>query len=119
MRKYTILSLAFALFLACGCNEKQGGDTPDPGPVAPTAITLSQTSWSVTKDGGELQVTITSPSRPKVEVPTDAKSWLSCTDGVFKDYKITVTLKAAANALYETRSAWNPKRLACPRPQMR
>lgn len=105
MRKYTILSLAFALFLACGCNEKQGGDTPDPGPVAPTAITLSQTSWSVSKDGGELQVVITSPSRPKVEIPSDAKSWLSCTDGVFKDYKITVTLKAAANALYETRSA--------------
>lgn len=105
MRKYIILSLAFVLSLACSCGEKQGGDTPDPGPVAPTAITLSQSSWSVSKDGGELQVVITSPSRPKVEIPTDAKSWLSCTDGIFKDYKITVTLKVASNTEYEVRSA--------------
>lgn len=105
MRKYIFLSLAFVLSLACSCGEKQGSDTPDPSPVAPTAITLSQSSWSVSKDGGELQVTITSPSRPKVEIPTDAKSWLSCTDGIFKDYKITVTLKAASNTEYEVRSA--------------
>lgn len=94
----------FALALvsvACCCGKDSGGST-DPQPVAPTAISLSVTTVNATADGTSQEVTITSPARPTLAIPVD---WITYTDGVFKDYKMTITLKVAANTEYVSRSA--------------
>ena len=98
------LSQLFALALvsvACCCGKDSGGST-DPQPVAPTAISLSVTTVNATADGTSQEVTITSPARPTLAIPVD---WISYTDGVFKDYKMTITLKVAANTEYVSRNA--------------
>ena len=100
MKKYLLLFALSALaLLSCGGNEK---DPVDPTPEAPTAIILSQSDFTVAQAGEALSLTITAPARPKV---SGAPDWITVTDGTFKDYKITITLKVAANAAYETRSA--------------
>ncbi len=88
----------------CSCDDPI---EPDPdGPKAPEAIELSADELVfTTADAGNLPLTVTAPARPAVEVPSDAKGWLSIGDGVFKDYKITFTVKAAANDTYSERSA--------------
>ena len=106
MKRYlAILSvLAITLASACCCDDPVKPD--DDQPKAPEAMELSADELVfTTADAGNLPLTITAPARPKVEIPSDAKSWLSLSDGVFKDYKITVTINAAANSTYEERSA--------------
>ena len=98
------LTLCF-VSLACCCVKSSGSDTETAAAEAPTSITVAPTSVSTTAAGGQYEVAITSPARPKLEIPSDAKGWLSYTDGVFKDYKITVTVNVAANTEYEGRSA--------------
>ena len=99
MRK-SIPFLAFAVSLLCCC-----GKTPETPvtltPQAPTAITLSPTSLSAAQAGGSYDLTVTAPARPTLTLP----DWITKTDGTYKDYKITFTLKVAANDSYETRSA--------------
>ena len=99
MRKL-IPILAFSVSLLCCC-----GKTPDtpvtPTPEAPTAITVSPVSLSAAQAGGSYDLTITAPARPTLTLP----SWITKTDGTYKDYKITFTLKVAANDSYEPREA--------------
>ena len=88
------------------CCGKPGSDSPSTEtPSAPTAISLSSTSVTADAAALEQKITITAPARPKVEIPSDAKDWLSYSDGIFKDYKITVTLKLTTNTSYEPRTA--------------
>ncbi len=96
--KKSIPFLAFAVSLLCCC-----GKTPEtpvtPTPQAPTAITLSPTSLSATQAAGSYDLTVTAPARPTLTLP----AWITKTDGTYKDYKITFSLKVAANDSYETR----------------
>lgn len=97
-----LLPILAALFI-CGC-----GKTPDDGgngtqtPVAPSAITLSSSSVDAGVDGGSFDITIKAPARPKAGT---LPSWIKYSDGIFKDYSITVTLKVESNPAYEPRSA--------------
>lgn len=104
MRYFSQFFVLCLISLACCC-EKNPDPAPDPTPTAPTGISLSASSVSVKAEGATQEITITSPARPKLEIPSEAKGWLSYTDGIFKDYKIKVTLKVAANTEYEGRSA--------------
>lgn len=99
---FPVLFFAVSLLLAC---QPDNTDPATPETSAPTAISLSASSVSVKAEGATQEITITSPARPKLEIPSEAKGWLSYTDGIFKDYKIKVTLKVAANTEYEGRSA--------------
>ena len=80
---------------------------PDPEePKAPEAIWLSADELVYTTSAaGNLPLTVKAPARPKLEIPSDAKSWLSITDGTFKDYSITFYINASENTAYEDRSA--------------
>ena len=98
--KKCLLILLFAVSLLCCCG-KNGTDVTEPAPVAPTAITLSTSAISAEQAGGSYELTITSPARPTLSLP----SWITKTDGTYKDYKITLTLNVAANDTYEARSA--------------
>ena len=101
MKKFLAVLSILALFAAC--NEKVD---PDPAPAdAPTSITVNPTSLSAAADGGRFEVNIVSPSRPNVEIPSEAKGWLTLKDGIYNDYKITVGLVLAANGTYDSRSA--------------
>ena len=95
---YLLALSALALF-SCGSDDN---DPVDDTPAVPTAITLSPTSVSVSGAGEDVSLTIKAPARPKI---TDLPSWITVSDGVFKDYSIKVTLKVAANDVYEARSA--------------
>ena len=101
MRYLTQLFALALVSVACCCGKDSGGST-DPQPVAPTAISLSVSTVNATADGTSQEVTITSPARPTLAIPVD---WISYTDGVFKDYKMTITLKVAANTEYVSRNA--------------
>lgn len=96
-RVFALLTLLATL---AACDEKDN-PTPDPTPVAPTAITLSPGSISAPQAGGSYSLTITAPARPALSLP----SWVTKTDGTFNNYKITVTLSVAPNDTYEARSA--------------
>ncbi|MBR4826435.1 MAG: cellulase family glycosylhydrolase [Bacteroidales bacterium] len=81
----------------------------DPGndePTAPDAISLSADELVfTTPDAAKLPLTVKAPARPTVTIPADAKSWLTLTDGTFKDYSITYYFNASQNTAYEQRSA--------------
>ncbi len=99
-----ILALAALLF---SCQKPDDSGSTTPASSAPTAITLtpSATALSVEAEGKAYDLTISAPARPKVEIPADGKAWISLKDGVFKDYKITVTLTIAANTTYDPRTS--------------
>lgn len=104
MRKYSPFFL-FLVSLACCCG-KSGGETPDPGPVAPTAIILGANSVDAPAEGVEQDIVIQAPGRPTVQIPSSAKSWLSFSEkGIYKNYSLTVTVKVAGNEKYVSRSA--------------
>ena len=92
--------LACLALIVTACANKET-PTPDPTPKAPTSITLSTTSLSAEQGAKSYDVTITAPARPTLTLP----SWITKTDGTYKDYKITVTLNVTANDTYETRTA--------------
>lgn len=99
--KYSYLLMALALLASC-----EDPVQPDDGPKAPEEITLSADELVFTvPEAGKLPLTVKAPARPKVEIPSAAKGWLSLTDGVYKDYSITFYINAAANDTYEERSA--------------
>ena len=89
------------VLLAFSCGSK---DNPEPTPVPdsiPKDITLSVSSINAESAGGSFEVTVTSPFVPQVDKP----SWVSVTNGTFKDYSLTMTVVVAANTAYEARSA--------------
>ena len=95
-----LYALTAALMTVFSC-----GKQPDPTPTpdqAPTAITLSDSSWAPAQEGGKLDLVITAPARPSV---SGLPSWISFKDGTFSNYKMTVKLEAQANTTYESRSA--------------
>ena len=98
--KFLLSRLACVALILTACGNKEN-PTPDPTPTAPTSITLSTSSISAEQGAKSYDVTITAPARPTLTLP----SWITKTDGTYKDYKITVTLKVAANDTYEARSA--------------
>lgn len=96
-----LLPYLLPLLLMAACSK----DTPsevDPVSPVPTAISLSDDAFTLPQSGGELSLTITAPARPKL---TDLPDWVRLTDGTFKDYRITLSLKVAANASDEAREA--------------
>ena len=98
MKRYLTLAAAFLAALACEKNPASESTTPE----APTAITLSSSSFTPAQAGETLSLTITSPSRPKLAGLPD---WIVLKDGTYKDYKITVGLTVAANEGYAVREA--------------
>ncbi len=93
--------LAFAVSLFCCCGKTPDTPKPTPTPSAPTAITVSPASISAGQGMKSYDLTITAPDTPTLTLP----SWITKTDGTFKDYSITVTLNVSANFSDEPRSA--------------
>ena len=99
MKKIAPFFVALAL-MACG-KTPEPTPTPDPTPSAPKAITLSKSTINAEAEGGSFEVTVTSPFVPQVDKP----SWVTVTNGTFKDYSLTMTVVVAANTAYESRTA--------------
>lgn len=100
--RWIILSWALVSSL-CSCGKSDdGGEEKNTTPTAPTAITLTPASLDAAAEGGALTVTIKAPARPKI---SNLPSWITVTDGTFKDFQITMTLNIVRNDAYETRSA--------------
>ena len=99
MKKLKWICLALLASMACQKPAPED-ETPDQ-PSAPTAITVSPVSIAATQAAASYDLTITAPARPTLTLP----SWITKTDGTYKDYKITFTLKVAANDSYEPREA--------------
>ena len=99
--------MPFSLILStlCCCGKENGGGNTEPETQIPTAVTVNPGSISAPAEGGSFEVALAAPARPKVEIPSAARGWLSLKDGTFKDYKMTVTLVVAANDATEAREA--------------
>lgn len=101
---YRFLSIAgiLAAFTVISCNKDDGGKGEDT-PTAPTTITVSPESISAPRTAGDYSLAVTAPQKPKVSSKPD---WVTVQDGVYNSqtYKVTLTVKLAANATYETRS---------------
>ena len=94
--------LAALAILAASCGKTpQPEPEPDPVPQAPKEITLSVTSISAEAAGGTFEVSVKSTFPPQVDKP----AWITVTNGVMADYRLTVTIQVAANTTYEARSA--------------
>lgn len=100
--RWIILSWALVSSLCCCGKSDDGGEEKKTTPAAPTAITLTPASLDAAAEGGALTVTIKAPARPKI---SNLPSWITVTDGTFKDYQITMTLNVAKNDTYESRFA--------------
>ena len=100
-----LLPFSFLLSTLCCCGKENGGGNAEPETQIPTAVTVNPGSISAPAEGGSFEVALAAPARPKVEIPSAAKGWLSLKDGTFKDYKMTVTLEVAANDATEAREA--------------
>jgi len=103
MKRFSILFLLAAAFALTSCEGKEP-EEPTEENNAPTSITLSPSSMSVSASGGSTAVTIVAPSRPVI---SDKPDWVSVTDGPYNSetYKQTITLTVAENTEYEARSA--------------
>lgn len=105
MRYLTQFFVVSLVSVACCCGKPDTSGNETPAVEAPTAISVAPATVSATAAAGQYEITVTSPARPKLEIPSDAKGWLSYSDGIFKDYKIVFTLKVAANPEYSPRNA--------------
>lgn len=103
--KHFLLPSAIIISAFCCCGKDNGSGSTEPEKTAPTVITLSPTSISATVEGGSHNVSITAPARPKVEIPSAAKSWLTVKDGTWNSekYSMTVSFTIAANDTYDAR----------------
>lgn len=102
MRKVlSFLALAMSVLAVLSC----GGDPDDPviqEDPAPTSVTASPATSSLTSSAGEVALAVTSPQRPVLgEIP----SWITVKDGTYNKYNITFTLQVAENKAYEPRTA--------------
>ena len=102
MNKLLILSVFLPMFMSCGKEPNSTIVIPTPSEKTPTSITLSKASLSAPQGGDSFTLTVTAPAQPEL---SDLPSWISCTNGAYKDYKRQFTLKFEANDTYETRSA--------------
>lgn len=100
--RWIILSWALVSSLCCCGKSDDGGEEKKTTPTAPTAISLTPASLDAAAEGGALTVTIKAPARPKI---SNLPSWITVTDGTFKDFQVTMTLNIVRNDAYETRSA--------------
>ena len=78
-----------------------GGDPDDPviqEDPAPTAVTASPATSSLTSAAGEVTLAVTSPQRP---VLSGIPSWITVKDGTYNKYNITFTLQVAENKAYD------------------
>ena len=97
---FPLLLAVLTLFMpSCG---GPADPEPEPGPEAPAAITLSESSFLAAQAGGTFSLTVRSPQRPAV---SGLPAWLTLTDGTYNLFSITFGLKADANDTYESRSA--------------
>ena len=101
MRKFLVFALSALLLAACGETPVDNGGN-NTTPEVPTSITLSVSEITADPDGGNFEISVSAPARPKV---TDLPSWASLTDGVYKNYAITFVISVAENSTYESRSA--------------
>ena len=100
MRKLFPILTLLALW---ACNGNSGEKDPSGQEVTkPAVITVSPYTMTVVQEGGSYEVTVSAPSRPKLE---GLPEWVKLTDGTFKDYSITFGLAVASNATSETRTA--------------
>ena len=86
----------------CGKEKNNTIVIPAPSEKAPTSITLSSASLAPAQAGESLTLTIISPAMPEVSAPPE---WIGITLGSYKNYKMQVSLKVAANETYEARTA--------------
>jgi len=101
MRKVlSFLALAMSVLAVLSC----GGDPDDPviqEDPAPTSVTATPATSSLTSSAGEVSIAVTSPQRPLLGgIP----AWITVQDGTYNKYNITFTLKVAENTTYEPRS---------------
>jgi len=101
MRKVlSFLTLAMSVLAVLSC----GGDPDDPvipEDTAPTSVTVTPASSSLTSAAGEVSLAVTAPLRP---VLGGIPAWITVQDGTYNKYSITFTLKVAENTTYEPRS---------------
>ena len=102
MDKLLVLWGLLPLLLACGKEPNNTIVIPTPSEKVPTSITLSSASLAPAQAGESFTLTITSPVQPEVSAPPE---WISTTLGAYKNYKMQVTVKVAANETYEARTA--------------
>ena len=88
--------LAALLLSVLACGKEEGPLVPEP--EAPTGISFSPELVVVAQAGGEYQLTVTAPSRPRISGEPD---WITVRDGTYKDYSITYILKVDANVAGE------------------
>ena len=98
--KRLFLLLALCGMVAVGCTEQPGGENEDENSIF---ITDSEGNIVVEAEGGEVLITVTTNLEYSVEIPEDAKSWLSVADTrAIRMEKLTFTV--AANETFEERS---------------
>jgi len=103
MKRFFLLLLCAALTaVAWSCAKEETDDTGSDTPAAPTGITLTPDAIAAEQAAGSYSLAVTAPARPKIASDSD---WVTVTDGTYSEYKITFTVKVAANATYETRTA--------------
>ena len=102
MKKVVFMMVTLATLLAMPSCGSKVDPVDNASQAAPTAITLSQSGFSFTKDGGEASLTVKAPFRPSF---SGTPSWITVGDGTFDKYQITYKLTAAANTTYEAREA--------------
>jgi len=106
LRNYILSLLVYiaipSILSACG-GSSEGGEQQNAS-EAPTAISVTPTSYEVDAAGGTTKLSILTPVRPTVS--SDA-SWASITDGPFNSqtYTKTVSLSVAKNTEYTARTA--------------
>ena len=71
-------------------------------PEAPSTITVSPESLSAQREGGTFSLSVKAPTRPGISSDV---SWVSITDGTYKDYSITYAINVQAYGDYGSREA--------------
>ena len=102
MNKLLVLWGLLPLLWSCGKEPDNKIVIPTPSEKAPTSISLSSASLAPAQAGESFTLTITSPVKPEMSTPPE---WISTTPGAYKNYKMQVTVKVAANETYEARTA--------------
>ena len=93
------MAIALAALFCGSCQTPEPEPDPDPAPVS---LSLSATSFSIGREGGQVNLTVTAPVRPQV---SGQPSWVSVADGTFDHYSITYVLTVDGNTAYSSREA--------------
>lgn len=99
MNRAAIILWTLALFFSC---NKAGGEDEPLVPEVPTTITVNPETLAATREGGELILSVTAPSRPMASSPDP---WISITDGTYKDYRMTFTVNVQPYGEYGSRES--------------